>query len=42
MKERTEGTERETCIDVFSVNENLCHKFNVGPGGDAIMLYKNK
>lgn len=42
MKERTEGTERETCIDVFSVNENLCHKFNVGPGEDAIMLYKNK
>ena len=42
MKERTEGTERETCIDVFSVNEKECRKYNVGPGEDAIMLYKNK
>ena len=42
MKDRTEGTERETCIDVFSVNENLCHKFNVGPGEDAEMPYKKE
>ncbi len=40
MKERTEGTERETCIDVFSVNANVCRKYNVGPGEDAEMLYK--
>ena len=40
MKDRTEGTERETCIDVFSVNKDACYKFNVGPGEDAIMQYK--
>ena len=40
MKERTEGTERETCIDVFSVNRNICYKYNVGPGEDAVMTYK--
>lgn len=37
MKERTEGTERETCIDVFSANREICYKFNVGPGKDAKM-----
>lgn len=40
MKERTEGTERETCIDVFSANANICRKYNVGPGEDAEMPYK--
>lgn len=42
MKDRTEGTENETCIDVFSANENVCYKFNVGPGEDAEMSYKNE
>ena len=42
MKDRIEGTERETCFDVFSVNKNMCYKFNVGPGEDAEMPYKNK
>lgn len=40
MKDRTEGTERETCIDVFSANRKICYKFNVGPGEDAEMTYK--
>lgn len=40
MKERTEGTERETCIDVFSVNSSVCRKYNVGPGEDAEMKYE--
>ena len=39
MKDRTEGTERETCIDVFSLNEKVCCKYNVGPGEDAVMKY---
>ncbi len=39
MKERTEGTERETCIDVFSVNRSVCRKYNLGPGEDAVMPY---
>ena len=42
MKDRTEGTENETCIDIFSVNENICYKFNVGPGEDAVMIYKKE
>ena len=37
MKDRTEGTERETCIDVFSVGETVARKYNVGPGEDAEM-----
>ena len=37
MTDRTEGTERETCMDVFSVNRSIAYKFNVGPGKDAIM-----
>lgn len=40
MKDRTEGTERETCFDVFSANEKVCYKFNVGPGEDKEMPYK--
>ena len=40
MKDRTEGTENETCIDVFSANRNTCYKFNIGPGQDAVMPYK--
>ena len=40
MRDRQEGTERETCIDVFSVNPKICYKFNVGPGEDAEMTYK--
>ena len=39
LKDRTEGTENETCIDVFSVNNKICYKFNVGPGDDAVMKY---
>lgn len=42
MKDRTEGTENETCIDVFSVNSRLCRKFNVGPGEDAEMKYTER
>ena len=41
MTDRTEGTERETCIDVFSVNRSIAYKFNVGPGKDAIMTAEN-
>lgn len=40
MYERTEGTENETCIDIFSVNNSICRKFNIGPGDDAVMTYK--
>ena len=40
MKDRTEGTENETCIDVFSANRKICYKFNIGPGQDAEMPYK--
>ena len=40
MKDRTEGTENETCIDVFSANRDVCYKFNVGPGKDAEMKYR--
>lgn len=40
MKDRTVGTENETCIDVFSANEDLCRKYNIGPGEDAEMPYK--
>lgn len=40
MKDRTEGTENETCFDVFSANRKVCRKFNVGPGEDRIMPYK--
>lgn len=39
MENRTENTERETCIDVFSANKNVCYKFNVGSGEDAVMQY---
>lgn len=39
MKDRAEGTETETCIDVFSAKEECCYKFNVGPGKDAEMPY---
>lgn len=42
MKDRTENTERETCIDVFCANEKVCYKFNVGPGEDAEMIYNNE
>lgn len=37
MTDRTEGTERETCFDVFSVRREIGYKFNVGPGRDAVM-----
>ncbi len=37
MTDRTEGTERETCFDVFSVHREVGYKFNVGPGQDAVM-----
>ena len=40
MKDRTEDTENETCIDVFTVSRDVCYKYNVGPGEDAEMLYK--
>ena len=40
MKDRTEGTENETCFDVFSVNRKIAYKFNVGPGEDKIMEHK--
>ena len=40
MTDRQEGTEKETCIDVFSANCKVCYKFNIGPGEDAEMLYK--
>lgn len=40
MKDRTEGTENETCIDVFSANREICYKYNVGPGKDAEMKYR--
>ena len=40
MKDRTEGTENETCFDVFSVNRGIAYKFNVGPGEDKIMEHK--
>ncbi len=40
MKDRTEGTERETCFDVFCANRKVCYKFNVGPGEDAVMNYQ--
>ncbi|MBE6727845.1 MAG: hypothetical protein E7562_04265 [Ruminococcaceae bacterium] len=39
MKDRTEGTENETCMDVFSLNERVGYKYNVGPGMDAVMKY---
>ena len=39
MKDRTEGTENETCIDVFSVNREIGYKFNIGPGEDKIMKH---
>lgn len=40
MKDRTEDTENETCIDVFTASRDVCYKYNVGPGEDAEMLYK--
>lgn len=37
MEDRTENTENETCFDTFSVNSEVCRKYNVGPGKDREM-----
>ena len=36
---RQYGTESETCMDIISVSERICYKFNIGPGDDAEMPY---
>ncbi len=36
---RKADTRYESCIDVMSVNEDICYKFGVGAATDAVMIY---